>query len=184
MRVTGISVLLVYSIALLSAHCLGADEEHPVDGPSAEARPRSHRKVVARELGELHVDAPASLSCPRNGARRRQVVCGLDERKSFVSPQALDIRKAAADQEAAWAGKKGSSLLTIDPKDGSILSSCRFAFAPVWDGLVAAQGCLFLSTLDGSVVCLGESTKQEHNKGFNGIDVPTIWEMQLFAPGK
>jgi len=80
----------------------------------------------------------------------------LDERKSIVSPQDPDVRKAAADQEAAWAGEKGSSLLTIDPKSGSILSSRSLDFAPVWDGLIAAQGRLFMSTLDGSVVCLGE----------------------------
>lgn len=80
----------------------------------------------------------------------------LDERKSFVSPEAPDIRKASAEQEAAWAGKKGGFLLSVDPKDGKLLSRCTLDVAPTWDGLIAAQGRLFMSTLDGSVVCLGE----------------------------
>ena len=80
----------------------------------------------------------------------------LDERKSFLSPQASDIRKAAAEQEAAWAGKKGGLLLSVDPKDGNLLSRCKLDVAPTWDGLIAAQGRLFMSALDGSVVCVGE----------------------------
>ena len=78
----------------------------------------------------------------------------LDERKSLVAPEDPDIVKAAAEQEAAWRGQRGGLLLAIDSKSGSILSRSDFDFAPSWDGLMAAQGCLFMSTLDGSIVCL------------------------------
>jgi hypothetical protein len=79
----------------------------------------------------------------------------LDERKSFLSPQAPDIRKAAAEQEAAWAGKKGGFLLSVNANDGTLVSNGNLESVPVWDGLIAAQGSLFMTTLDGFVVCLG-----------------------------
>jgi outer membrane protein assembly factor BamB len=79
----------------------------------------------------------------------------LDERKSIVSPEDPEILKAAEEQEAAWAGKRGGLLLAVDPKDGRELSCYDLECPPVWDGLIAAQGRLFMSMLNGSIVCLG-----------------------------
>ena len=48
----------------------------------------------------------------------------------------------------------GGQLLVASPEDGKILSRNDLP-APVWDGMAAAAGRVFISTQDGQVVCVG-----------------------------
>ena len=50
---------------------------------------------------------------------------------------------------------KDGRMKVISVEDGTVLEE-RNVSQPAWDGLVAAEGRLFLSTLDGRVLCLGE----------------------------
>jgi hypothetical protein len=59
------------------------------------------------------------------------------------------------DPLAAFEGRKGGLLRTMSATTGKKVVECRLESPPVFDGLIAAQGRLFLSTLDGHVVCLG-----------------------------
>jgi hypothetical protein len=47
-------------------------------------------------------------------------------------------------------------LRAVSAKDGSTVSSLQLESLPIWDGLAAARGQLFLSTQDGTVICLGK----------------------------
>ena len=58
------------------------------------------------------------------------------------------------DPAAALEGRRGSLLLTFDPADGRQLDECRLDAAPVFDGLIAARGRLYVATRDGKVLCL------------------------------
>ncbi len=60
------------------------------------------------------------------------------------------------DALAAFAGKKKASLVVVSTKDGSTLSQVKLDAVPVFDGMSAANGKLFISTKDGTVLCLGE----------------------------
>jgi hypothetical protein len=51
------------------------------------------------------------------------------------------------------AGKKGR-LLAYAAADGKKLTE-RDLPPPVWDGMAAANGCLYVSTADGKVLSLG-----------------------------
>ncbi|MEW6359973.1 MAG: PQQ-binding-like beta-propeller repeat protein [Planctomycetota bacterium] len=51
---------------------------------------------------------------------------------------------------------KGAMLLAISAADGAELARYPLASAPVWDGMIAAGGRLFLALADGSVACLGK----------------------------
>ena len=77
----------------------------------------------------------------------------LDERKAIVDPDDPEIKAAAAEQQSAMLGRKGSILLAVDLKDGATRVRRDLEFAPVWDGMIAANRRLYMSTLDGSVVC-------------------------------
>jgi hypothetical protein len=46
-------------------------------------------------------------------------------------------------------------LLAFDPRSGEKLFECPLETPPVFDGLVAARGRLFLSTTGGSLIALG-----------------------------
>jgi outer membrane protein assembly factor BamB len=53
----------------------------------------------------------------------------------------------------AWNGKKGGILWAVSRTDGSKQAEYKLESSPVFDGMAAAQGSLYLSTADGCVVC-------------------------------
>ncbi|MDY0170999.1 MAG: PQQ-binding-like beta-propeller repeat protein, partial [Thermoguttaceae bacterium] len=57
---------------------------------------------------------------------------------------------------AAWDGRLGGLLHAVKASDGRTLAEYSLASPPVFDGMVAAAGRLYLATLDGRVVCMGE----------------------------
>ena len=63
------------------------------------------------------------------------------------------VQTELAKQDAALDGAEGSSLLTVNIDTGEIENEVELKSLPAWDGLSGAGGDLFLSTLDGSVVC-------------------------------
>jgi hypothetical protein len=60
----------------------------------------------------------------------------------------------AADPLAAYEGRKGAILRAVSAADGKTLSDLELDVPPVWDGLIAAEGRLFVALADGSVTCL------------------------------
>ncbi|NQT86107.1 PQQ-binding-like beta-propeller repeat protein [bacterium] len=58
-------------------------------------------------------------------------------------------------QEASFSGGSGGTLLAVSASDGKTLSALKLDAPPVWDGMAAAHGRLYMATTDGSVVCLG-----------------------------
>jgi len=59
------------------------------------------------------------------------------------------------DPIAAFEGRRGGLMLTIAPDSGEILAETTLTAPPVFDGLIAAGGVLFMSTTDGRVLCFG-----------------------------
>ena len=64
-----------------------------------------------------------------------------------------DLLKAN-DPAAAWNGQQGGTLLAVAGADGKQLAEFPLQSPPVFDGMVAAAGRLYLATTDGSVLCL------------------------------
>ncbi len=56
----------------------------------------------------------------------------------------------------AMTGRRGSVLRVMRAADGSTLSELKTQRVPVFDGLIAAGGRLYMATMDGALVCLGE----------------------------
>ena len=52
-------------------------------------------------------------------------------------------------------GQEGGVLRIVSASDGHKVSQSKLEFPPVWDGLAAAAGCLYMSASDGTVHCLG-----------------------------
>jgi len=65
-----------------------------------------------------------------------------------------EIQKQMAEQVAAFAGQRGGILLAVSRSDGRRLAAYRLPSPPRFDGLAAAGGRLYLSTLDGKLQCL------------------------------
>ena len=59
-------------------------------------------------------------------------------------------------QAALYAGSDGSVLCGVSARDGTKLFEEKLDVLPVFDGMIAADGNLYMSTVDGAVVCLGK----------------------------
>jgi len=75
----------------------------------------------------------------------------VDERFAYRNPDDPDIQALLAAQEEAYAGRKGGQLWAMNKADGRPVARHALDAIPVFDGLVAAGGRLYLSTIDGSV---------------------------------
>ena len=62
-----------------------------------------------------------------------------------------------AEQKAAYRGARGAHLWAISSRDGKALATRELPALPSFDGLVAAYGRLYLTTADGSVLCLASA---------------------------
>ncbi len=77
-------------------------------------------------------------------ARDRLYLCG---------PPDLPAGEGAYE---AMIGKRGASFRVIATADGATLAQFEMDEVPVFDGLIAAQGRLYMATLEGTVICFGE----------------------------
>jgi len=68
------------------------------------------------------------------------------------------INRELHAQEAAWLGKKGGLLWVVSAEDGRKLAEYKLDSFPVFDGMSAARGALYLSLIDGRVVKYGAAT--------------------------
>jgi len=80
----------------------------------------------------------------------------VDEQEVFTNYGDAAVQAKMAEHVAAFEGKKGALLLAVSKKDGKQLAAYRLDSPPVFDGLIAANGQVFVATLDGSVLCLGK----------------------------
>ncbi len=67
-------------------------------------------------------------------------------------PDKLEQLKKQAE---LFTGSDGSVLWAVSAKDGAKIRETKLDVLPVFDGMIAAGGHLFMSTVDGKVVCLG-----------------------------
>jgi outer membrane protein assembly factor BamB len=67
-----------------------------------------------------------------------------------------DINRQLKTQDEAWRGKRGGLLRAISAGNGQKLAEYRIDSIPVSDGMSVAEGRVFISLIDGSVVCFEE----------------------------
>jgi hypothetical protein len=65
------------------------------------------------------------------------------------------IHESLKQQDANLQGKNGGRLWVMDTRDGTQLTEIQLQALPVWDGMSAAYGKLYMATTDGRVLCLG-----------------------------
>ena len=60
------------------------------------------------------------------------------------------------DPHAAFEGRKGGLLRVMSAADGAKMAEYKLEAPPVWDGMAAAGGRLYVATTDGKVICFGK----------------------------
>ena len=65
-----------------------------------------------------------------------------------------NLSKDNTEQDEHMLGKHGSVLAAIDPVSGKVVNRREFDFFPVFDGMSAADGKIYIACQDGMMVCL------------------------------
>lgn len=77
----------------------------------------------------------------------------LDETRQDIRAESAEVLKAISEQEAALAGKRGGLLLAVGKGNGKVLRQVAIDAPPVFDGMIAANGRLYLALENGQVQC-------------------------------
>lgn len=82
----------------------------------------------------------------------------IDEEETFkkLSDRDNEVQQLLAAQDDALNGGVGGLLLSINCGTGEIDQRLELGTLPSWDGMAGANGSLFLTTLDGQVMCYGK----------------------------
>jgi outer membrane protein assembly factor BamB len=78
----------------------------------------------------------------------------LDEERSLQTFDQAATQKQLARQADALEGAEGAWLWAVSAADGTKLTEHKLESVPVFDGMVAAAGRLYMATSNGKVVCL------------------------------
>ena len=120
------------------------DISRPVPQPRPQDRGRMNR--ISMERYVWHTRLPL---------RVRAMLLSTDpEQRLFVAgvPDKLDDEDLLANIE----GRRGAQLVVLDAATGRQMSQLQLESPPIWDGMAAAHGRLYLSTATGTLVCLAE----------------------------
>lgn len=82
--------------------------------------------------------------------RVRAMVLAGDLLFAAGAPDVVDEK----DPLAAFEGRMGGQLQVFSAKDGELVKTQPLASEPAFDGMIAARGKLYISTVDGKVVCM------------------------------
>ncbi|MDP6542904.1 MAG: PQQ-binding-like beta-propeller repeat protein [Phycisphaerae bacterium] len=76
----------------------------------------------------------------------------VDEQKAALR-QATQL-DALRKQAELFTGSQGSILYAVSAKTGQTIAKTKLKFLPVFDGMISASGLLYMTTVDGKVVCM------------------------------
>ena len=82
----------------------------------------------------------------------------IDEESTFqrLTEKDPEVQSLLDEQDAVLEGKDGARLLSVNIDTGEVENNLKIDSLPSWDAMAGANGRLYLSTLDGKLVCFGE----------------------------
>ncbi|MDZ4850738.1 MAG: PQQ-binding-like beta-propeller repeat protein [Pirellulaceae bacterium] len=82
----------------------------------------------------------------------------IDEESTFkqLTEKDPEVQKLLDLQDQVMEGKDGALLLSVNIDTGKVEHRLEIDSLPTWDGMSGANGKLFVSTLDGRVICFGK----------------------------
>jgi hypothetical protein len=118
------------------------DVSRPVPRPNPQQKSRLNRLPTERYAWHTRVPLRVSAMLLAGSPARRLFVAGVPD---AVAPD---------DPLAFIEGRRGAKLLVLDADSGEQIAEMGLDAPPVWDGMAAAYGRLFLATTDGKLICL------------------------------
>ena len=81
----------------------------------------------------------------------------VDEEEAFFAMDDSEILKKLAEQSEFLKGKDGARLWAVSTQTGEKLAEYKLDSLPVWDGMIAANSSLYMTTMDGNITCFAEN---------------------------
>ncbi len=148
-------------------HLFAMDRQSVLRQPPADYA-RANRDYPSNGAMKSRMPLKWSRDVPLLG--RAMVLAG---KTLFVAgPPARALRSRTASE-----GIQGAVLCAVSPEDGKTLAEYRLEAAPVFDGLAAARGRLYLALQDGRLLCLGDGRSP------GGIELPRLATARKPATG-
>ena len=83
----------------------------------------------------------------------------LDEEDALKHLDDREVIDKIKKQSSIFEGDKGGFIYMVSSKDGKVIKRFSIIFRPVFDGMAAAYGNLYMVTKSGTVICLGKKCK-------------------------
>jgi outer membrane protein assembly factor BamB len=81
----------------------------------------------------------------------------VDEEEAFFAMDDESVLAKLAEQSELLRGKDGGRLWAVSTQNGKRLVEYKLDSLPVWDGMIAANSKLYLTTMTGDVMCFAEN---------------------------
>jgi hypothetical protein len=133
----------------------------PEPEPSKDEKKKKNKKGTS---GGYDIEAETQWSTKIPVAVRAMLKAGdtlfcagppdvMDEDVMFQEIHLPGSDPVVEEQNAAYLGELGSIIYAIDAKTGKKLVSMEIDEVPAFDGLIAANGKIYMSTTEGEVIC-------------------------------
>ena len=120
----------------------------------ALSTPNRARRMMGR-LGRVCLSVPRSRAMVV--ADKTMFAAGppdiVDEEENFFFLDNAEVLAKLAEQKELLRGKDGAVMWAISALDGKKLSEYKLDSLPVWDGMIASGGNLYITTMNGEVIC-------------------------------
>ena len=77
----------------------------------------------------------------------------LDEENIYFFLNDEEVKEQLARQSDLLKGKEGGKMWAVSAKTGEKLKEFKLDSLPVWDGMAASKGQLYMSTMAGELLC-------------------------------
>jgi hypothetical protein len=77
----------------------------------------------------------------------------VDEEGNFFILDKAEVVQKLAEQKELLRGSEGALMWAVSADTGRKYSELRLDSLPVWDGMIASGGKLYLAMMNGEIVC-------------------------------
>ena len=146
------------AIARVNGDSLSREARRATNTSDWRARSFFPREALSANSYAWTVDQPAVIARAMTLAGENVFFAGppslINERRAFYRPDDAEVQSLLARQAEAFDGRRGGQLWAVSKKDGSLLGRYALDSPPAFDGMIAAAGRLYTTTVDGHVLCL------------------------------
>jgi outer membrane protein assembly factor BamB len=149
---------LIDKVTKATSQINAKSKKRNADASDWELRQGFAREQLSAALFRWSTPEPALQARAMVMANKTLFVAGppdvVDEQASFYRPDEPAIAAKLKEQAAALIGQRGGLLWAVAAENGKKLAEYRLDSVPVWDGMAAANGRLYVSMKNGGILCM------------------------------